>query len=163
MIILGIDVGFAITGWSIIEKEKSYKNGMNLVDYGAIITEPKQEISLRLKQIYEGVVEVIKKYKPDIMAVESIFFFKNQKTVIDVSQARGVILLAGEQSNLEIKKYTPLQVKTSVTSYGRADKSQVQKMVKMIFSLEEIPKPDDVADAIAVAVCECSTNNYKKI
>ncbi len=155
--VLGIDVGIAITGWSIVEKDKMISNKNELIDYGAILTEPKQGISKRLEILYESLCEVIDNYQPNIMAVESIFYFKNQKTVINVSQARGVILLAGQHKQLPSFDYTPLQVKTAVTGYGRADKKQIQKMVKLIYGLEEVPKPDDVADAIAVATCHLNT------
>lgn len=153
MKILGIDVGFAITGWGIVEKDSASKNQMKLIDYGAIFTESDLEIHQRLELLYKALNKVIKEYKPDVLAVESIFFFKNQKTVINVAQARGVILLAGQLNKLPIFAYTPLQVKTALTGYGRADKQQIQKMVKLMFSLQEAPKPDDVADAIAIAVC----------
>lgn len=155
--IMGIDVGFAINGWSIIDKSPEYKNGMNLVDFGAITTEAGGRIENRLMRVYDDLDELIKRYTPDIMAVENLFFSNNQKTAIDVAQMRGVILLAGEQNGLEVFGYTPLQVKTSVTGYGKADKKQVQKMVKMIFGLKEIPKPDDAADAVAVGLCHLNS------
>ncbi len=157
--VMGIDVGFAINGWSIVDKDPSFKNGMNLVDYGAILTEAKTPIEDRLAKVYEELNDLIIRYTPDMMSVENLFFFKNQKTVINVGQVRGIILLAGKLNNVDIHSYTPLQVKTAVTGYGRADKSQIQKMVKLIFGLKEIPKPDDAADAIAAAVCDI--NNMK--
>jgi crossover junction endodeoxyribonuclease RuvC len=156
--ILGIDVGFAICGWSIVDKSSQYKNGMNLVDYGAILTSADLDPESRLEIVYDELTKIIKKYNPELMCVEDLFFFKNQKTVIKVGQVRGVILLAGQKNKLKIRNFTPLQVKVAVTGYGRADKSQVQKMVQMIFGLKEIPKPDDAADAIAIAVCYCNTN-----
>jgi crossover junction endodeoxyribonuclease RuvC len=162
MLILGIDVGLATTGWSILKKDPTFKNGMDLVEYGVILTSSKLDLGKRLKMIYERVLELIKQYKPDVMAVESIFYFKNQKTIIDVSQVRGVLLLAAEVSNIPVFNYTPLQVKTAVTGYGRAEKKQVQSMIKVIFSLKEIPEPDDAADAIAVSVCHCNTYRNPK-
>ena len=155
--VLGIDVGIATTGWAVVEKNNTFSNKNKLIDYSAIITEPSQSISKRLSIIYSTLVNTIEKHKPNIMAVESIFYFKNQKTIINVSQARGVILLAGYNSSLTIFDYTPLQVKTALTGYGRADKKQIQKMVKLIYGLDEIPKPDDVSDAIAIATCHLNT------
>jgi len=157
-VILGIDVGIAICGWSILEKNHQYKNGMKLIDFGVIETSKDLKTSKRLALVYEELDKIVKRYTPDIMCVEDIFFFKNQKTIINIGQVRGVILLVGENNNLEIKNYTPLQVKTAITGYGRAEKKQVQKMVQMLFNLKEIPKPDDAADAIAIAVCHCNTN-----
>jgi crossover junction endodeoxyribonuclease RuvC len=155
--ILGIDVGTAIVGWSIIQHDSQFKNGMNVVDYGVIRTSSSSLMPRRLEQIWEELREIAEKYKPQHMAVESLFYFKNQTTVMSVSQARGVILLAGQQYGLEIFEYTPLQVKMGVTGYGRAEKGQVQKMVQMILGLKEIPKPDDAADALAIAINHAST------
>lgn len=159
MRVLGIDAGFAIVGWSILEKNPAYKNGLNLIDYGAIITSAESTFENRLEVIFNDLNKIIKEYSPSVMAVESLFYFKNQKTVINVGQARGVILLSAQLNKLEIHDYTPLQVKTGVTGYGRADKAQIQKMIKMIFGLKEIPKPDDVADAIAISYCHLSSVN----
>ncbi len=154
MKVLGIDVGFAITGWSIVEKERGV---LSIIDYGVITTSPKESLPARLYEIYDGLKHIIKKYKPDHCAVESLFYFKNQKTVIDVAQVRGIILLAAQEKKLNIFNYTPLQVKIAVTGYGRAEKKQVQEMVKKIFNLLEIPKPDDAADAIAVSFCHLNS------
>jgi crossover junction endodeoxyribonuclease RuvC len=151
-IILGIDVGIATTGWSVIQKLETSKIP-KLIACGAIITKPDRSPEERLKSIYTNLNQIILDYKPGVCAVESLFFFKNQKTVIGVGQARGVILLAASMANLEVYNYTPLQVKISVSGYGRAEKKQVQKMVQNIYALKEIPKPDDIADAIAVATC----------
>ncbi len=149
MIILGIDPGTATTGYGLIKK-----NGeINLINYGCIKTSCDLTTAERLKELYNQLDSLIKKYQPDIAAVEDIFFFKNLKTAIKVSQARGVILLTATKSNIPIFEYTPLQVKQAITSYGRAEKIQVQKMVKTLLNLDEIPKPDDAADALAVAIC----------
>ena len=159
MIILGVDPGTAITGYGIIkiknQKSKIKNNGkdLELIDYGCIITKPNIDTSGRLLDLFKRLKRIIKKYKPDMMAVEDIFFFKNLKTAIKVSQARGVILLIGEQAKLSIFEYTPLQVKQSVVGYGRAEKRQVQKMVKILLKLKDIPKSDDAADALAIAIC----------
>lgn len=161
-VILGIDVGFAICGWSIVEKDSKHKNGMKLIDFGAILTSSKDTISSRLNQVADGLERIIAEYKPDTMSVEDLFYFKNQKTVIAVAQVRGVILLVGERNHLNIYSYTPLQVKVAVTGYGRADKKDVQRMVQMIFCLKEIPKPDDAADAVAVALCHCNNSQILK-
>lgn len=149
--ILGIDTGIAIMGWSILEKDSNGK--LILIACGAITTSSKSIMGTRLLTLNTELAEIIKKYSPDIVAVESIFYFKNKKTIIAVSQARGVILMTAEQFGLEVVDYTPLQVKTAVTGYGRAEKQQVQKMVKLILGLKEVPKPDDVADAIAIGIC----------
>jgi crossover junction endodeoxyribonuclease RuvC len=160
MKILGIDVGFAIAGWSIVETDSLQRNSMKLIEYGAAYTHAPEAIEDRITSIFHQLEKVIDEYSPDVMVVEDIFYFKNQKTIINVSQVRGVILLLGRLKNLKIYHYTPLQVKTAVTGYGRAEKAQVQKMVKLIFGLKEIPKPDDAADAIAIAVCHCNNNTY---
>jgi len=149
MIVLGIDPGTAATGFGVIKKNRELK----LIDYGRIKTSASSTTAERLKEIYNQLTKLIKKYKPNIAAVEDIFFFKNLKTVIKVSQARGVILLAIAKSKIPIKEYTPLQVKQAVACYGRAEKKQVQEMVKILLNLKEIPKPDDAADALAVAIC----------
>jgi len=150
MIILGIDPGTAITGCGIIEK---VPNGLKLIDYSCIRTDKNHSTAERLKEIDQQLAKIIRKYNPQKIAVEDIFFFKNLKTAVKVSQARGVILARAARANKQVQEYTPLQVKQAVSSYGRADKTQVQKMVKLLLRLEEIPKPDDAADALAVAIC----------
>jgi crossover junction endodeoxyribonuclease RuvC len=117
-------------------------------------------MSERLKKLFEEIVKIIKMYKPNCVAIESLFFFNNQKTVISVGQARGVLILAAAQKNLPIFDYTPLQVKQAVSGYGKASKVQVQKMVKLILNLEELPKPDDAADALAISICHLNTKRY---
>ncbi|HUT96162.1 MAG TPA: crossover junction endodeoxyribonuclease RuvC [Candidatus Paceibacterota bacterium] len=149
MIILGIDPGTAITGYGIIEKGEK----LEMIKYGCIKTTTDLSTAERLNKLHAELEKLIKKYKPEIVAVEDIFFFKNLKTAIKVSQARGVILLAIAQSKIRVAEYTPLQIKQAVACYGRAEKSQVQKMVKVLLDLREIPKPDDAADALAVAIC----------
>ena len=150
MIILGIDPGTTIIGYGLIEK---LSDKLKIIKYGCIKTEPKYSTAERLDQLDQELIKLIKKYKPDKMAVEDIFFFKNQKTIIKVSQARGVVLMRGARMKIPVFEYTPLQVKQAVTSYGRADKKQVQEMVKLLLKLEKIPKPDDAADALAIAIC----------
>ena len=159
-IILGVDPGFALMGYGIIEKDSM--GNLRAIDYGVISTHAKLPFAMRLKEIYEGLESLIKKHKPDTMAVEDLFFYKNVKTAIEVGQARGVIILTGIQTGLPIEEYTPLQIKQAVTSYGRADKNQVQQMVKVILNLKSIPKPDDAADGLAVAICSASNNRKLK-
>lgn len=155
MIIIGIDVGYAICGWSILNKKA---NALELIDYGVVETSSEIDFPSRLQLIYNGLSDVIEKYRPEQIAIEDLFYFKNKKTVIGVGQVRGVILLLAKNTGLVVFNYTPLEVKTAVTGYGRSTKEDVQKMVKMILSMEEIPKPDDAADAIAIAICH--GNNF---
>lgn len=154
MIILGIDPGTAATGYGLIKKDRDLK----IIDYGCIRTETKFSTAERLEQINKRLVKIIKKHKPQKIAVENLFFFKNVKTAIKVSQARGVILATAAQMRTPVEEYTPLQIKQAVTGYGRADKNQIQKMVKLLLRLKETPKPDDAADALATAIC-CANNN----
>ena len=156
---LGIDIGTAITGWAVLDKGEKVMNSYKSIDYGAIRTSAKTPMPLRLKTIYDELQIIIKKYKPYHMAIEDLFFFKNQKTVIKVGQARGVAIVVGVNNGLEVFDYTPLQVKQAITGYGRADKKQMQMMVKNIMNYSEVPKPDDTADAIAV--CICHLNSYR--
>lgn len=150
-IILGIDPGIADTGFGVIRIND--KGVLECLDYGSITTKAGTALSVRLKTLHEQLQKIIEEYRPDIMAVEELFFCKNVKTAIVVGQARGVILLTGEMNKLLLKEYTPLQVKQAVSTYGQASKLQVQKMVKVILRLAELPKPDDAADALAVAIC----------
>lgn len=155
MRILGIDPGYGIVGFGIIDYENSnYK----VVDYGVIETAKEEDISVRLTMIYDAIGKLTETFKPDQIAVEELFYFKNQTTVIPVAEARGVILLAAVHSCGEIFEYTPLQIKQALTGNGRAEKAQVQFMVKAILGLEKIPKPDDAADALAVAICHANFN-----
>lgn len=156
MIVLGIDPGTAIIGYSILQYKGSK---MSLLDYGCIYTDKSDSTAKRLEQIYDSINKLIKLWQPDEVAIETLFYFKNQKTIITVAQARGVLLLASQINALEIFEYTPLQVKTGVTGYGRATKQQVQEMVKILLKLKEIPKPDDAADAIAIAINHINAKN----
>ena len=149
MIVLGVDPGTAIVGYSVIEY---VKNKYRVLDYGCVYTDKDEDMPVRLEKIYDGLDGIIKIWKPQDMAVEELFFFKNQKTVIKVGQARGVITLCGQKNSLDLYRYTPLQVKMGRAGYGRADKKQIQEMVKVILGLDEIPKPDDAADALAIAI-----------
>ena len=149
MIVLGVDPGTAIVGYSVIEYAKSK---YRILDYGCVYTDKDEDMPVRLEKIYDGLDGIIKIWKPQDMAIEELFFFKNQKTVIKVGQARGVITLCGQKNSLDLYSYTPLQVKMGIAGYGRADKKQIQEMVKVILGMDEIPKPDDAADALAIAI-----------
>lgn len=161
MRILGIDPGYATIGYGIIE----YDNfRFKTVAYGAITTSPDKLFSDRLCDIYSDMQTLINNYKPDCLSIEKLFFNTNTTTAIDVAQARGVILLSARKSNVDIYEYTPLQVKQSITGYGRAEKHQVMEMVKTLLQLNSVPKPDDTADALALAICHghCSGSLYNK-
>jgi crossover junction endodeoxyribonuclease RuvC len=149
MLILGVDPGYDRLGWGVINGEKA-------VAFGCVQTKKSLSESRRLADLYDGLVKILTEYQPEAVAVESLFFFQNQTTAIKVAQARGVILLAAEKLGIAIYSYTPLQVKMAVTGYGRAEKSQVQQMTKNILKLETLPRPDDAADALAIAL----THNF---
>lgn len=155
MRILGIDPGTGILGFGVIEVDS--KNKLSLVDGGVIRTPVKQPDSERLATIYDELHQIITELKPQVMSVEKLFFAQNVTTAMSVSQARGVVLLCGKQHNLELHEYTPLQIKQSLTGYGRADKHQMQEMVRVLLGLKKIPKPDDCADALAAAICHSMT------
>jgi len=150
MRILGIDPGYAIVGFSVLDYEK---DKFKVVEYGQVNSKAGLPMPTRLKTIYDDITFICEKYKPDVMAIEELFFNNNAKTAINVAQARGALILSAENFGCKTYEYTPLQVKQAVTGYGRADKNQVQQMVKTILKLPEIPKPDDVADAVAIAIC----------
>ncbi|MDR1630691.1 MAG: crossover junction endodeoxyribonuclease RuvC [Oscillospiraceae bacterium] len=150
MRILGIDPGYATVGWGVVDYQS---NRFSVVDYGAITTPAGMDFSCRLERVFDDVCAIAERYKTEAMAIEKLFYNTNAKTVIDVSQARGVIVLAGHKNGMEVFEYTPLQVKQSVVGYGRAEKKQVQEMTRIILALEKIPKPDDTADALAMAIC----------
>ncbi|MDZ7587120.1 MAG: crossover junction endodeoxyribonuclease RuvC [Patescibacteria group bacterium] len=158
MLILGVDPGTARLGWgTIIDKN----NQQTVGEFGCLETKSTLPESQRLLHLFQGLTKLLKKFRPDAVAVEDLFFFKNQKTVIKISQARGVILVASALLGLPVFSYTPLQVKQAVTGYGRADKNQVQQMTKNILKLESIPQPDDAADAIAVAITHSFSQKLK--
>lgn len=155
MIILGIDPGYAIVGYGVID----YRNNhFNVIDYGAILTDAKMPFNERLEKIFDDLGAIIDKYSPEAMSLEKLFYNNNAKTVIDVSQARGVIMLAAQKKGVKVFEYTPLQVKQSVVGYGRAEKKQVQEMMRIMLKLDKIPKPDDTADALAMAICHAHTS-----
>ncbi len=160
MIIIGIDPGYAIVGIGVVEY---VGNKFRTLEYNAITTPAGMNTVARLKKIYDEMELYIEKYKPDCISIEELFFNSNQKTAINVAQARGVLLVAAANHNIPISEYTPLQVKQSVTGYGRAQKQQIQQMVKMILGLNAIPKPDDAADALALAICHAHSNKMNNM
>ena len=159
MRILGIDPGYAIMGWGIIEK-----NGSSFVPiaFGSLETDKDMPMPDRLKHLYSGLMDIIAEYDPKEASIEELYFNNNAKTAIFVGEARGVALLACINSGLDIFEYTPLQIKTTVTGYGRAEKKQVQQMVTRILMLDAVPKPDDVADALAAAICHGYSGDLRK-
>ncbi|HHV42717.1 MAG TPA: crossover junction endodeoxyribonuclease RuvC [Clostridiaceae bacterium] len=156
MIILGIDPGYAITGYGLVVKERG---AIRALDYGIISTPAKTYFPLRLRSIHEGLVDLIDTVKPDCIAIEELFFSRNTTTAIGTAQARGVAVLAAAQAGIPVYEYTPLQVKMAVTGYGRAEKIQIQEMVKILLKLKKRPQPDDAADALAVAICHAHSGN----
>lgn len=158
MVILGIDPGYAIIGWGVLEYSASR---FHVIGYGSITTPAGLATEERLKMIYDGMVELIETYSPAEIAIEELFWGTNQKTGIIVSEARGVILLAAHQRGIKIAEYTPLQVKQSVVGYGRAEKSQVIALVTQVLGLSAPPKPDDTADALAIAVCHAHSSSSR--
>jgi len=157
MTILGIDPGIADTGFGVIKKDS---DKFSAIEYGSIKTSKADDLPHRLNALYKDITQIIKKHKPSKIAVEQLFFAKNAKTAITVAHARGVVLLASEQAKCEIQEFTPLQIKQALTGYGKADKNQIQQMVKTILNLNQIPKPDDAADALATAICCAQTKQY---
>ncbi|PIP75081.1 MAG: crossover junction endodeoxyribonuclease RuvC [Candidatus Levybacteria bacterium CG_4_9_14_3_um_filter_35_16] len=163
MRILGVDPGIARAGWGIIEiNPPDGGSKLKVIKYGCLETDSKENVAQRLEKIYNGISELINKYKPEEMAVEELFFNTNAKTAFIVGQARGAIILAGAKSNILCFSYTPLQVKIAVSGYGRAEKNQVAQMVKTILSLKEIPKPDDTTDALAIAITHAFSRKSPK-
>ena len=154
MRIIGIDPGTGILGFGVIDV---VKGKLSLVDAGVIRTPVKEDDAVRLLTIYEELSEIIKQTKPDEMSVEKLFFSQNVTTAMSVSQARGVVLLTAMQASIKISEYTPQQIKQAITGYGKADKKQMQEMVRVILNLKEVPKPDDCADAIAAAITHYMT------
>ena len=155
MRVLGIDPGYAIVGWGVVEY---ISNRFAPIGYGAVITEKDTPFEQRLVEIYESVFDICKRYQPEALSIEKLYYQHNQTTVIGVAEARGVILLAAAQCGVPIYEYTPMQVKQAITGYGKAVKKQVQEMTRVLLHLPAIPKPDDTADALAMAITFCHTN-----
>ncbi len=158
MRILGIDPGYAILGYGIVEQKG---NRFTPVEFGAVTTDAGSPMPDRLKHLYNSLMEIITEYEPEVAAIEELFFNTNAKTAIMVGQARGVAVLACANSGVEIFEYTPLQIKQALVGYGRADKNQIQVMVKTILNLDKVPKPDDTADALAAAICHGQTAGHR--
>lgn len=158
MIVLGIDPGTATTGWGVVEKIKQQHN---CIGAGVITTYAGQLLEKRLLTIFGDVTRLMKKFSPDAVSIEQLFFNTNAKTALLVGQARGVVLLAAEKNKIPLFSYTPLQVKMAVTGYGRADKKQMQEMIKRLLKLDVLPRPDDAADALAIALTHCFMKRFK--
>ena len=154
MRIIGIDPGYAIVGYGVLDYEG---NRFRVVDYGAVTTQAGLPLERRIEIIYDELEKLLHTYNPQSMAVEKLFFTTNQKTAIDVAQARGAIMLCAVKHGAQLYEYTPLQVKQAVTGYGKADKNQMQQMTKTLLALPAVPKPDDTADALAIAICHAHT------
>jgi crossover junction endodeoxyribonuclease RuvC len=159
MIILGIDPGLSLTGWGIIEAKS--RNDIRALQYGCIITKPSNTLIQRLQQINANLQEIINIYKPHTAAIEELFFLKEAKTVAAVGQARGAIVLTLSLNRIELFEYNPRSIKIALTGYGSANKYQMQKMAQTLLNLKEIPKPDDAADALAIAICHIHTVGIK--
>lgn len=156
MRVMGIDPGIAIVGFGLVEQRG---NQLKAIEYGSIQTEAGLSTATRLKQIYDACTQLLKQHRPDVVTIEKLFFNRNVTTAFTVGQARGVMMLAAEEAGIPITEYTPLQVKMAVVGYGQAEKKQVQEMVKMLLGLPQVPKPDDVADALAIAICEAHSSH----
>ena len=161
MLVLGIDPGTATTGYGLVRETST--GDLEAVAYGVISTPKNTLPELRLLEIYNQITSLVALHRPDTAAVEKLFFQRNVTTAMAVSQARGVVLLVLAQSNLSVAEYTPMEIKQAIAGYGGADKNQVQQMVKAILNLEDIPRPDDAADALAVAICHSHAYRFKQL
>ena len=161
MIVLGIDPGIATTGYGFVNEHPD--GTIELVAYGIVSTPPTLDIATRLQQIYRGVTDLLEKYSPDEAAIEKLLFGKNVTTAMAVGQARGVAILALADGGLEIAEFTPAVIKETVAGYGNASKGQVQEMVRLLLNLEQIPRPDDAADALAIAITHLHSNRFRKL
>lgn len=161
MLILGIDPGIAITGYGLIYERPD--GGVEVVDYGTVTTPAKTPVELRLQQVYRGVSDLLEKHHPDSAGIEKLLFGKNVTTAMSVGQARGVTLLALADKGVPITEYTPAEIKQAVAGYGNAGKAQVQDMVRLLLSLSEIPRPDDAADALAVAITHLYAGRFNRL
>lgn len=161
MLVIGIDPGTAITGYGLVRENED--SSLTVVDYGAILTSPETSPPERLRQLHESLTEIILLHRPESSAVEKLFFQRNVRTAISVGQARGVALLTLAEAQLPVGEYTPMEIKQAVAGYGGADKNQVQQMVRALLNLDEVPKPDDAADALAVAICHLHSSRLSAI
>jgi len=156
--VIGIDPGTAITGWGVIEGDGQK---LHLVAYGVVITPAQQSLAQRLQTIYSELTVIIRQWQPETSAIEELFFSNNAKTALTVGHGRGVAMLALANANLSISEYKPMEVKQAITGHGGADKAQIQQMVKLLLELEDIPRPDDAADALAVAICHLHSARWR--
>jgi crossover junction endodeoxyribonuclease RuvC len=161
MLVIGIDPGIATTGYGLVKDSED--GSLDTVTYGVIETSPSMAISLRLLELYQRLSEIILLHRPQGGAVEKLFFQRNVRTAMNVGQARGIAMLILGQSKIPVAEYSPLEVKQAVTGYGGADKHQIQEMVRALLSLKEIPRPDDAADALAVAICHLHSSRTQSI
>jgi crossover junction endodeoxyribonuclease RuvC len=161
MLVIGIDPGTATTGYGLVREDDDGR--LAVVDYGVVLTTPDQTMPERLLQMHRQLQKLLLLHQPDSGAVEKLFFARNSRTAISVGQGRGVVLLALAEAGLWVAEYTPMEVKLAVAGYGGADKSQIQEMVRMLLGLESIPKPDDAADALAIAICHLQYSRTRKI
>jgi len=159
---IGIDPGTAITGWGVVEQEFGEQD-LRVVAYGVVTTPAKTPFASRLKTIYDELTVIIAKYQPDASAVEMLFFSRNTSTALSVGHGRGVAMLALANADLPVAEYKPLEIKQAIVGYGGADKGQIQRMVKLLLNLDEIPKPDDAADALAVAICHLHSARWRTL
>ncbi len=158
MIVLGVDPGLSMTGWGVVKAEG--RDRLSLVEYGCVKTTPEQPLIERLKTIHLTLRQIIRKHQPREMAIEELFFAKEARTVASVGQARGALLVAAALEDLPVFEYNPRHIKMSLTGYGSADKHQMQHMVKAFLCLKDIPRPDDAADAVAMAICHIHTRKW---
>ncbi len=157
MIVLGLDPGIERLGYAVLQLEGQ---NITVLSYGLISTTAQTPKPMRLSQIWHDLITLISRFQPEIMAIESLIFAKNVKTALTISEVRGILQLAAAENNLKLLEFTPLQVKTRLTGYGKADKKQMQNAIRVILSLQETPKPDDVADALAIALCGAYHHTY---
>lgn len=157
MITLGVDPGTALLGFGVVESD----GDPTLIDYGAVATKPDKSMPERLSDLFDGVTDLLERFRPDVVAVEQLFFARNVTTAIAVGQARGVVLLAAARAHVPVVEYSPSEVKHAVVGYGKADKGQIQEMVRIILGLEFVPQPDDAADALAVALCHAQRAGFE--
>ncbi len=161
MRVMGLDPGYAIVGWGVLD---CAGNRMAPLGYGALITDKDTPFEKRLVEIYDGMLDICRRYRPEALSIEKLYYQHNQTTVIGVAEARGVLLLAAAQCGVPVFEYTPMQVKQAVTGYGKAVKKQIQEMTRVLLHLDAIPKPDDTADALAMAIahCHCSRSQLSR-
>ncbi|HET9017838.1 MAG TPA: crossover junction endodeoxyribonuclease RuvC [Thermomicrobiaceae bacterium] len=157
-ITLGVDPGTALLGYGILRGDAPPR----VVDFGVLSTSPKQRMATRLLQLYDGLTQLVRDYRPDVVVIEELFFARNVTTALAVGQARGVVLLTAAQAGVPVVEYKPAEVKQAVAGYGKADKPQMQEMVRLLLDLDEVPQPDDAADALAVALCHVQTDRFNR-